>query len=338
LERADEYLLAHPELGLSLYDLHADGSGICYSSRLRPILHMRPNMRAWVSGGLRHFAADLYLLDWLERKGFGYDVLTDEDLHHAGKDLLTPYNVVLTGTHPEYWTAPMLAGLEEYLGGGGRLMYLGGNGFYWVTSVDPERPHVVEVRRGVAGTRAWQSAPGECYHSTTGELGGLWRYRGKAPQTLVGVGFTAEGWGRATGYRRQAGSFDERAAFIFAGIGADEIIGDFGLMLNGAAGDELDRVDEALGTPPHTLVLASSTGHSDYYQFVVEDLLETTPGQGGTRNPNVRSDMVFFEMPNGGAVFAVGSICWCGSLPYNNFDNNVSRITENVLRRFMARA
>jgi N,N-dimethylformamidase len=34
----------------------------------------------------------------------------------------------------------------------------------------------------------------------------------------------------------------------------------------------------------------------------------------------------------------VGSINWCGSLPYNNFDNNVSRLTENVLRRFMTRA
>jgi hypothetical protein len=45
---------------------------------------------------------------------------------------------------------------------------------------------------------------------------------------------------------------------------------------------------------------------------------------------------VYFETPNGGAVFSVGSISWCGSLPYNNFDNNVSRVTENVLKRFTA--
>ena len=44
--------------------------------------------------------------------------------------------------------------------------------------------------------------------------------------------------------------------------------------------------------------------------------------------------MVFFERPNGGAVFSVGSITWCGSLSHNDYDNNVSRITENVLRRF----
>ena len=82
------------------------------------------------------------------RRGIAYDVVTDEDLHAEGAALLAPYQVVLTGSHPEYWTAPMLDALEAYLAGGGRLMYLGGNGFYWVTGVDPERPHVIEVRRG----------------------------------------------------------------------------------------------------------------------------------------------------------------------------------------------
>ena len=46
----------------------------------------------------------------------------------------------------------MLDALDAYLAGDGRLMYLGGNGFYWVTAMDPRRPHVVEVRRGINGT------------------------------------------------------------------------------------------------------------------------------------------------------------------------------------------
>ena len=74
-------------------------------------------------------------------------------------------------------------------------MYLGGNGFYWVTSVDPTRPHMIEVRRGMGGTRAWNSAPGRAYHSTTGEMGGLWRHRGKAPNQLAGIGFSSHGLG-----------------------------------------------------------------------------------------------------------------------------------------------
>ena len=37
-------------------------------------------------------------------------------------------------------------------------------------------------------------------------------------------------------------------------------------------------------------------------------------------------------------MFSTGSIAWSGSLSYNNYTNNVSRITENVLRRFSADA
>src|SRR5579859_4552713 len=223
----DQYMAEHRELGLSLYDVHSDGSGCSYSSRLRPILNMRPKYRAWrLQDAPRHFAADLYLIGWLEACGLAYDVLTDEDLHQEGSGLLAGYRAILTGGHPEYYTEAMHTGFRQYLDGGGRLMYLGGNGFYWVTTVDPEQPHVIELRRGISGTRAWESSPGEWYHSTTGEFGGLWRLRGWAPQRLVGVGFAAQGWGGAAGYRRLPASHDPRVSFIFEGIANDEIIGD----------------------------------------------------------------------------------------------------------------
>jgi N,N-dimethylformamidase len=336
----DRFMAEHRELGLSLYDVHSDGSGCGYSSRLRPILNMRPTYRAWrLHDAPRHFAADLYLIGWLEARGFAYDVITDEDVHREGHDLLARYQVVLTGSHPEYVTSAMHVAVRQYLADGGRLMYLGGNGFYWVTSIDPKRPHAIELRRGTTGTRAWESQPGEEYHSTTGELGGLWRRRGQAPQRLVGVGFAAQGWGGAAGYRRLPASRDPRAAFIFEGIGDDEVIGDFGLVLDGAAGDEIDRFDQRLGSPPHALVLATSAGqHTDYYQVTVEDVIIMVPGQGGRESPLVRADMVFFETGRGGAVFSVGSINWLGSLGWNRYQNNVARVTENVLRRFLERS
>ncbi len=83
--------------------------------------------------------------------------------------------------------------LEGHVRGGGRLMYLGGNGHYWVTAVDPRRPHLIEIRRGNSGGRTWESAPGEAYLSSTGEPGGLWRHRGRPPNRLLGVGFSAQG-------------------------------------------------------------------------------------------------------------------------------------------------
>jgi N,N-dimethylformamidase len=321
---------------LSLYSRHSDGSGVCYSSRLRPITNMRPKIQ---TNNPWQFMADTHLVDWLDVKGFAVDFYTDEDLHFEGAALLASHKVVLTATHPEYYSKEMLNGLRSYLNGGGRLMYLGGNGFYWVTPMDPTGRYI-EVRRR-DGTEHWQGAPGEHYHSLTGEPGGLWRFRGMAPQQFFGVGFTAQGFDRNQPYRRQPGSFDPRASWIFEGVGAEELIGDHpSLVLEvGAAGSELDRADFALGTPPHTLVLASSSGHSDAYQHVVEQINTSNGAKpGGTQNPLVRADMVFLEYPNGGAVFSSSAIAWCGSLSYNNYTNNVSRITENVLRRFAADA
>jgi N,N-dimethylformamidase len=48
----------------------------------------------------------------------------------------------------------------------------------------------------------------------------------------------------------------------------------------------------------------------------------------------VRADITYFTTKNGGAVFSTSSISWCGSLLENDCDNNVSRMTANVLRRF----
>lgn len=336
-ESLDEYLLAHPELAMSLYNLHSDGSGCCYSSYLRPITNMRPKYRQWLMDGPRHLGADLNLIDWLEHKQVRYDVITDHDLHAEGNPLLDPYKVAITGTHPEYWSARMLAALREYLNGGGHLMYLGGNGFYWVTAIDRERPHVIEVRRGNSGTRTWNSDPGEAYLGSSGELCGLWRHRGVSPNTIAGVGMTAMGYDAPTpGYRRQAGSFDKRAEFIFEGIAPNETIGAFGSILGGAAGDEIDRLDYSLGSPPHALLLATATGYSGLYMPAIEDLTALSPITIATQEANVRADMVYFETPNGGGVFSVGAITWCGSLADNNYDNNVSRITENVLKKFEA--
>lgn len=327
---------------LSLYDKRRDGIGVCYSSKRRPLLSMRPSYYMPLlgpsgSGAAHLLCADLYIVDWLHNKGFEFDILTDEDLHEHGSDLLKPYDAVLTGVHPEYYTLQMLEGWREYLNAGGHGMYLGGNGFYWVTSIDPVDGHYIEVRRGL-GTAPWRSDAAEEYHSTTGEQGGLWRFRGHTPQSLMGVGMTTAGADAARPYKRTEASLDGRWEDIFAGVGDDEVIGDLpNLILGyGAAGFEFDRADEALGTPPSATVLATARVDSgDSYQEVVEELEANSPMGGGTTNEKIRADMVYVEYPNGGAVWSIGSVIWCGCLSHNNYDNNVSRVTENVLRRFL---
>jgi N,N-dimethylformamidase len=333
----DQYMIDH-HLG-GLYDLHTDGTPLVYSSYLRPILNMRPSyLQPLINNGHgdpHQLGADLHLIDWLEHFGYEYHVATDGDVDREGIGCLSNYKVVLTGTHPEYWSFNGLNAVREYLRSGGRMMYLGGNGFYWVTSVEPEGRHTIEVRKW-GGTAAFEAPTGEVFHSTTGELGGLWRFRGRHPQRLTGVGMTAQGVAPGVGYRRLPDSHKPRAAFIFAGIGDDELIGDHPCLVNeyGAGGYEIDRADIALGTPRHTLVLATATGLSDRFQHVREEIMLSDSKQGGTVNPKVRADMVYFECPKDGAVWSVGSISWCSALSYNNYDNAVSRITRNVLTAF----
>ena len=119
--------------------------------------------------------------------------------------------------------------------------------------------------------------------------------------------------------------------------GRDERICDFGLIGGGAAGLVLDRYDRALGTPPGAYLLAASEDHTDIYLVVCEELLINYPGTGGQESPLVRADMVFYPTSNGGGVFATSSIAWPGSLAHNRYNNNVSRITRNVLDRFIGK-
>ncbi len=328
------FLHERRDLGLSTYDTHRDGSGVFYSSRLRPLVNnYSPKSAIW------SFNADTHVTDWLEASGIPFDVVTDEDIHEDGVAALADHRVIITGTHPEYWSTDMLDALAAYFDRGGRLMYLGGNGFYWRIACHPTRGgEAIEVRRPESGARFWASRPGEYHLSFSGERGGLWKHIGRPPQSLVGVGTFATGFDRSGWFVKKPGIDDNpRASWIFEGVEGD-IIGDFGVLGGGAAGIELDGADEALGTSPETIVLASSDGHSAYYMQSPDEIVFNHAAVTGDANPRVRADMVYFTLPSGAGVFSTGSISWAASLGWNGYDNNVARITGNVVRRFAADA
>ena len=328
----------YPGYGLSTYNDHPDGSGICHASHRRPLFNLRPGYVTFSEpghegSGLRHVQADGHLLAWLHAKGIAYDVITDRELHEEGVDCLAPYRLVTTGTHPEYHTAETLDALAAYRDGGGNLAYLGGNGFYWRVALHPEEPSTIEIRRAEAGIRAWAAEPGEYWQAFDGAYGGLWRRNGRPPQALVGVGFSAQGRMHGSHYRRC--NRDPAFDWVFEGIDGD-VIGDFGLCGGGAAGFELDRADTRLGTPEDAVVLASSEGHGEDFVLVPEEMLThltTVPGEPPERL--LRADMLWHERPEGGAVFSVGSITFCGALPCDDFDNDVSRLLGNVFGRML---
>jgi len=326
----------YSEYGLSTYNYHSDGSGICHASHKRPLFNLRPGyitFGASPCSGLRHFQADSHLLSWLHAKDIAYDLVADIDLHREGAAALQSYSLITTGTHPEYHTRETLDALTDYRDAGGHLAYLGGNGFYWRIALHTEDEGVLEIRRAEDGIRAWAADPGEYYNAFDGTYGGLWRRNGRAPQELVGVGFSAQGSFIGDPYRRLC--FDTEHTWVFEGIDAT-VLGDYGFSGGGAAGFELDHIDYRLGTPENAVLLARSVTRENGFMLVPEEqLTHLTNLGGGTAAESMHADMVMIDYPGGGSVFSTGSITFCGSLPWNDFDNDISRLLENVFRRWL---
>lgn len=317
-----DFLMQHPEFGRSLYDQHIDGSMVNRSSWRRPLLTV--TLKSW----LHILTADTQLVDWLEHEKLPYDIITDDLLHKEGIGLLSRYRTVMTGQHPEYQSPEIFKAVEQYLGQGGRVMYLGGNGFRNFTAWRNDGIPAVELRRISEDYWTPQNFEGERRDEIDGvdprEWDSSWTARN------LGLQYCATTFQSGNGYYRvMPDSKNPRAAFIFKGVKSD-IIGDYGTHFGGAAGDEIDRIDFKAGTPAHALHLAKS----EDIPVPAWATSEQAAKMRATYEASQFASIVFFETASGGAVFSVGSMAYIGALNHNDCDNDISRITGNVLRRF----
>ena len=241
------------------------------------------------------------LLAWLEREGYSYDLYAEAQLHD-GSLPLDQYPVLMLPVHPEYWTREMYLRVKKWVfEKGGRLMYLGGNGLN------------CEVTLTKDGAMRCLTH----LHSVQGEMGGDVDQPGvkldsrmhrtlESEASLLGVVCTSEGIMTSAPYR----VLDE-AHWVFRGTGLrnGDLFGEKTLherVPGGASGHETDK--RSTRSPANTQLLAKGTN----------------PDNGG-------AEVVYHEPAGGGAVFSVGSITWVSALLV---DDNVSRITRNVLDRF----
>ena len=312
--------------GNSLYHSHTDGSPNYYVSRRRPTRTHTP-VTGFEQRGAHKITSNLYLVDWMEQSSLDYEVIADDDLHFRGADALGGCRCLVLGSHPEYWSPQMLDGLITYLAGGGRVLYMGAEFLLWVATLDPERPHLMEVRKSEGGDYhpTLLRPSGESEHSTVPILGGGWEERGRHARNLTGVEVSAQGWfdvtlaERPLGFHRTDDAQDERYSWIFEGVDEDPI-GAYGLNAGSAAWLEMDGALAADWIPGvERKVVARASGEEFW-----------TP-----RSEAPISDLTLTTYPKGGAVFSAGSITWTGSLSHNDYKNGVSRITRNVIERFL---
>jgi hypothetical protein len=239
--------------------------------------------------------AEWRLLGWMEREGFGYDYYAETQLH-AGQLDLDAYRVLVASTHPEYWSRAMYEAVKRWVfERGGRFVYLGGNGLN--CEVTFPDPATMIVHNG--DNRKLQA-----------NLAGFesrFGMRVESEANLLGVVYSETGVMTAAPYRVLT---PDHWAFAGTGLAAGDVFGEKSLherIPGGASGHETDKI-------------------SPRSPAAIEHLAKgLNPDQGG-------GDVVHFTTPSGGAVFSVGSICWPSSVLV---DAAVSRITANVLKRFM---
>ena len=241
--------------------------------------------------------AEWRLLGWLEREGFAHDYYAETQLDDGTLDL-SAYRVLILSVHPEYWTRRMYDRVKRWVfEDGGRLMYLGGNGLNCEVEL---RADGSMVCRNGSLTSLWPAG--------MGGKDSRFAVRHESEATLLGVVFTPAGAMTGAPYR-----VADAAHWAFEGTGlrSGDLFGERCLHQRcpgGASGHETDKRSPSSPTGVHLLAHGLN------------------PDDGG-------AEMVTLDTPSGGAVFSVGSINYVASLPV---DAHVSRLTANVLRRFLA--
>jgi N,N-dimethylformamidase len=240
--------------------------------------------------------AEWRLLAWMEREGFANDLYSEWQLHDGTLDL-SSYRVVVLSTHPEYWSREMYERVKDWVNrDGGKLVYLGGNGINCeVELLDGHRLRCL-TRVPSAGESMGGAELESRFHRTV-----------ENEANLLGVVCTDAGIMTAAPYRVER---PDHWVFEGTGLRNGDTFGHASLherVPGGASGHETDK--RSRFSPPGTVLLAKGLN----------------PDEGG-------AEMVTYETESGGAVFSVGSITWPSSVL---IDEHVSRITRNVLTRFL---
>ena len=198
--------------------------------------------------------AELHLHRWLANNNYNFDVAADIDLHQ-NEALLNDYDVLMLNVHPEYWTLEMYNHMIRFLNGGGKLMYLGGNGVYWRVALLRDR---IEVQK--EGGR----------HLYTSGIGGTFRSLQMSESRHLGVQYTRAGIHTFAPYE----AFNtDHWIYENTGVVAGQLIGENSLNGPGASGGETDKLAE---NSPENITLLG---------------IGTNPDNGGARmiyyeNPN----------------------------------------------------
>ena len=219
--------------------------------------------------------AEWRFLGWLERENFAYDLYSETQLHFDRLDL-DQYKILITTTHPEYWSRKMYYDVKAWVHErGGKFMYLGGNGLNCEVEFTDEQ--TMQVKNGDARSQRTEGTESRFHIYNESEA------------NLLGVVFTDPGIMTAAPYQVL-----DAKHWIFAGSGvkSGDTFGEASLherIPGGASGHETDKTSPS--SPANVEIVARGIN----------------PDRGG-------AEIVHYCTNSGGAVYSVGSITYPASI------------------------
>ncbi len=272
---------------------------------------------------------------WLDRHEYDYEVVTDFDLD-ADAGVLDGRKTLFIVGHSEYWSDAAYQAVDAFLKRGGNLVVLSANTMFW--RVDMHRPGIMGCRkfpRGMLGS-AW-TRPGEVYHGPDKDRGGLMRFSGNPAWKVVGM--ETAGWGRdflpytvthadhPFFHEPHEVGLKEGDTFGFFGDGTGMVGHEYDVrpsVLVGAT-KTMPPGYEDVADPPGMTVLAACLSDRKIIDYHANENLAADNPSGAI------SEILYWERPEGGRVFNIGSVSGPWGL---HDDNHVSLLVRNVLHHF----
>jgi len=293
---------------------------------------------------------EILFVQWAESQGLKLAYAISEDLDRD-PDLLSGYPLYLSVGHDEYWSSTMRDQVEGFVEAGGNAAFFSGNTAFWQARFEEDRRTLVSYKTNL------QADPHYDAHSAPG-LSTMWSdpLVGRPESEMTGVSFTYGGYAHMNNAPKGSGgyqvwdpdhwAFDSLDVSVGSGVGEKDIT--VAYECDGCPLEFVDGIPQAVESkaPRGFKVLATAPAHLWETQEAppmpegyIGELNWVAERLGGEDTEVVRAQyaqghaVMGSFMKGKGEVFTTGCTDWA----YGLKQPDVSRITRNVIDRFMKR-
>jgi hypothetical protein len=313
--------------GKSIYDFNSsDGdTDATNGPRAGVVSYDRPYAQSWTGDWMRDYypRTDVAAVSWLERQGYDLAYVADPDLDRDPGQL-QDHQIVVSGTHDEYWTANERDGFEAARDHGTSLVFLGANASYWRARYEAgsDRRHLVEYKTTQGGdvdpdgpTATWRDPAGP----------------NRPENAMVGAMYAGDNSNAAWGLK-VSGAEGRNRVWRYTTLG-DQAPSATTTLGTGLVGWEWDTRVANGAEPAGVTTLASTPVDGGIAQ-----------GSGAVNAPGATTQMTtIYRASSGALVFDTGTNFWARGLAPNvdgvaDPNGRIRQATANVLADMGAEA